>query len=97
MKTALIIFGSLILIVFIIAKWQHRQKTKWWQWLYETKLTDKELSKVIQGVNAYRAFIISSKHSEIEPMKRDLWVMLEKLRVNYSPRGVLHSLKYTYY
>lgn len=97
MKPALIIFCSLILIVFIIAKWQHRQKTKWWQWLYETKLTDKELSKVIQGVNAYRAFIISSKHSEIEPMKRALWVMLEKLRVNYSPRGVLHSLKYTSY
>jgi len=105
MKTALIIFGSLILIVFIIVKEaEYRQKTKWWrfnyipQWLYETKLTDKELSNVIQRVNTYRAFIMSSKHSnEIESMKLDLSEMLKELSVNYYPRGVLHSLKYTSY
>jgi len=98
METLLIILGSLIFIVFIIAKWQHRQKTKWWQWLYETKLTDKELSNVIQRVNSYRAFIVSSKHSnEIESMKHDLSEMLKELATNIYPRGVLHSLKYTSY
>ena len=98
METLLIILGSLIFIVFIIAKWQHRQNTKWWQWLYETKLTDKELSNVIQRVNSYRAFIVSSKHSnEIESMKHDLSEMLKELATDIYPRGVLHSLKYTSY
>ena len=98
MKIFLITICTLIFIIFLIAKWQHRHKTNWWQWLYETKLTDNELSKVFQRVNSYRVLIVSGKNSrEIELMKHDLSSILKELRSNIAPRGVLHSLEYTSY